>query len=359
SWSALGTGTNNYVSAIAVSDSNIYVGGSFTVAGGKSSSYFGIYHDPDIVPSPVITSSTPDSGASNVALNVPITIAFSKPMDTTSFAFTMTPNPGGVTGSWNSGCDTLYISHNPFAYAVAETINISYAADLSGKQLAGRRVITFTTTSNQGPAISIKSQPSDPQTAAGPYLVQAVIADPAKKTGKSITADTLYYSVNSGPWWALGPSGVSGDTFSFHIPAIDTGSIDYCIKAWDNTGLTTMEPSFGYYTFHVDTINTGVNGRPEARTFALQLNPASPNPVTGGRTLIRFSLPEQADVKLEVFNVLGQKVATLAEGRLEKGFHSVNWNGSDGNGQKLSSGVYVYQLKALGKSLVKRMTLIR
>jgi hypothetical protein len=355
----LGSGVNSYVYAIAINENVVHVGGEFTTAGSKSSAYFGIYHDPEIVPSPIITYSTPDSGAANVALNVPITIAFSKQMDTASFAFTMTPNPGGVTGSWNSGCDTLYISHNPFAYAVSESINISYAADLSGKQLAGRNVITFTTTSNQGPAISIKSQPSDPQTAAGPYLVQAVIADPAKKTGKSITADTLYYSVNSGPWSALGASGVLGDTFSFQIPAIDTGTIDYCLKAWDNTGLTTMEPSFGYYTFQVDTINTGVNGRPEARTYALQLNPASPNPVTGGRTLIRFSLPEQADVKLEVFNVLGQKVATLAEGRLDKGFHSVNWTGSDGTGQKLSSGVYVYQLKALGKCLNKRMTIIR
>jgi len=359
SWSALGSGTNSGVRAIAISDSHIYVGGWFTTAGGKSSNYFGIYYDtPDVV-YPIITFSTPDSGSSNVALNVPITIAFSKPMDTTSFAFDMTPNPGGVTGNWNTNGDTLSVTHNPFAYATPETVSITYAADLSGKQLSGRRVITFTTTSNQGPAISIKTQPSDPQTEPGPYLVQAVIADPAKKTGKSIAADTLYYSVNSGPWWALSPSGVVGDTFSFHIPAIDSGSIDYCIKAWDNTGLTTMEPEFGYYTFQVDTLKTGVSGRPEPQTFILQLNSASPNPVTGGRTAIRFSLPEQTEVKLEVYNVLGQKVNTLADGRLEKGWHTVDWNGRDGNGQKLSSGVYVYQLKALGKIMTKRMTLIR
>jgi len=60
-----------------------------------------------------------------------------------------------------------------------------------------------------------------------------------------------------------------------------------------------------------------------------------------------------------VFNVLGQKVNTLANGKLDAGYHTVNWNGTDQNGAKLASGVYIYQLRTMDKTLTKRMTILR
>lgn len=115
-------------------------------------------------------------------------------------------------------------------------------------------IISVTTLDNQGPVIVIKAQPSSPQNTAGPYTVQAVITDPAKKGAKSIAADSLYYRVSGGSWAGLGTVSVVGDTFDFHIPAIDTGTVEYYLQAWDDVDSTTLEPPSTYYSFLVDTV---------------------------------------------------------------------------------------------------------
>jgi hypothetical protein len=78
-----------------------------------------------------------------------------------------------------------------------------------------------------------------------------------------------------------------------------------------------------------------------------------PNPFNPS-TEIRFGLPQQSDVKIEVFNILGQKVITLFEGLLPAGFHSVHWNGSNS-----SSGIYYYRITAGSYGDIKKMTLLK
>jgi len=65
-------------------------------------------------------------------------------------------------------------------------------------------------------------------------------------------------------------------------------------------------------------------------------------------------LPKEADVKLEIYDLLGRRVATLAEGHQEAGTHQVVWNGSS-----VSSGIYFYRLKAGDYSDIKKMTLLK
>jgi hypothetical protein len=64
-----------------------------------------------------------------------------------------------------------------------------------------------------------------------------------------------------------------------------------------------------------------------------------PNPFNPS-TKIRFGLKNSSNVKLEVFNLLGQKVITLVDGHLETGYHTVNFDASN-----LPSGVYVYRIE--------------
>jgi hypothetical protein len=78
-----------------------------------------------------------------------------------------------------------------------------------------------------------------------------------------------------------------------------------------------------------------------------------PNPFNAA-TEIKFALPEQSDVTIEVFNILGQKTATVADGLFPAGYHSVNWNAG-----KVASGVYYYRLTAGDKVMVKRMMLLK
>jgi len=83
-----------------------------------------------------------------------------------------------------------------------------------------------------------------------------------------------------------------------------------------------------------------------------------PNPFNP-TTTVNFGLPEQSKVTFTVYTILGQKVFELKENRLSAGVHAVNFDASE-----LSSGIYVYQVKAVGASgrsynSYKKMTLIK
>ncbi|MBD3170361.1 MAG: T9SS type A sorting domain-containing protein [candidate division Zixibacteria bacterium] len=78
-----------------------------------------------------------------------------------------------------------------------------------------------------------------------------------------------------------------------------------------------------------------------------------PNPFNANTT-IGYSLPEAANVQLEVYNLMGQKVETLHDGYMPAGEHQVNWDASH-----YSSGVYFYRLTAGDRVFTKRMTLLK
>ena len=78
---------------------------------------------------------------------------------------------------------------------------------------------------------------------------------------------------------------------------------------------------------------------PDRFPTSISLDQNYPNPFNP-TTTIRFGLPQRADVTLEVFNLLGEKVAVLARGNQEAGSHEVRFNAQD-----LSTGVYFYRLQ--------------
>jgi len=78
-----------------------------------------------------------------------------------------------------------------------------------------------------------------------------------------------------------------------------------------------------------------------------------PNPFNA-RSAIKYQLPEARDVKLEVYNLIGQKVATLVNGVEEAGYKSVDWDASN-----VSSGIYFYRLTAGDFTETKRMMLVK
>ena len=99
-------------------------------------------------------------------------------------------------------------------------------------------------------------------------------------------------------------------------------------------------------------------------TFELEQN--YPNPFNP-ETVIEYQLRYAADVAISIFNLQGQKVATLVRSHQTAGAHKIIWNGTDESGRRVASGVYLYQLKAgdpstsSGQSFVavKKMLLLR
>jgi hypothetical protein len=86
-------------------------------------------------------------------------------------------------------------------------------------------------------------------------------------------------------------------------------------------------------------------------TWTLEQN--YPNPFNATTTL-RYAVPAAGWVKLSVYNILGQKVATLVDGMQPVGYHAVTWNGTN-----VASGVYIYRLEAQGHTLTHKMLLLK
>ena len=99
-------------------------------------------------------------------------------------------------------------------------------------------------------------------------------------------------------------------------------------------------------------ITSGV-GVEEAAPAAFSVAQNAPNPFNP-TTTISFSLPEAGNVAIEVYNVAGQKVDTIADGFMNAGSHSVVWDASD-----FSAGVYFYTVKSGGFSKTMKMTLLK
>ena len=87
------------------------------------------------------------------------------------------------------------------------------------------------------------------------------------------------------------------------------------------------------------------------KTFVLEQNFPNPfNPLT----TIRYQIPETANAMLEIFNTLGQKVATLVNKKQKAGYYDVKFNASG-----LASGLYVYRIAAGKHYAVKKMMILK
>lgn len=91
---------------------------------------------------------------------------------------------------------------------------------------------------------------------------------------------------------------------------------------------------------------------------ALIMSQNFPNPFNN-RTTIEFTLNEAAEVRVEVFDVIGRKVATILGQNLPPGSHRVAWNGIADSGGEVSSGVYFLRIQAGALVESRRMVLLK
>ncbi len=95
------------------------------------------------------------------------------------------------------------------------------------------------------------------------------------------------------------------------------------------------------------------------RPESFELGQNYPNPFNP-TTVIGFAVPYESSVKLEIFNIIGEKVRTLVDRRTPSAYLTINWDGRDGTGKILPSGIYIYQLTADGHFIgAKKMAILR
>jgi len=92
--------------------------------------------------------------------------------------------------------------------------------------------------------------------------------------------------------------------------------------------------------------------------YSMALEQNYPNPFNP-TTQISFSVNQQSEVSLDVFNVLGQKVKSLYSGTIPAGDYTVEWDGTANNGKSVASGIYFYKLAASDQQEIKKMVLVR
>jgi hypothetical protein len=112
---------------------------------------------------------------------------------------------------------------------------------------------------------------------------------------------------------------------------------------------------FGYYYLGSPTLSTD---SPRMIPGAFDLKQNYPNPFNG-ETKVEFTITREEEVSLQVFDMLGRPVSSLASGVTPKGRHVMKWSATDGEGAPLPSGVYFVRLSIDGQSRTKKALLLR
>ena len=112
-----------------------------------------------------------------------------------------------------------------------------------------------------------------------------------------------------------------------------------------------MTDGTGYFALPL----AALTGRALPARFAL--GPNYPNPFNPS-TIIPYQLAASAEVRLEVFNLLGQRITTLVDGERPAGFHTATWNATDAAGRAVGAGVYIYRMTVGVESQTGRMVLL-
>jgi len=99
-------------------------------------------------------------------------------------------------------------------------------------------------------------------------------------------------------------------------------------------------------------------GTPEEAPAVASFAGAWPNPFNPSTTL-RFSLAETGPARLAIYDIRGRELAVLHDGTLGAGDHEMLWDGRDGEGRALASGVYLARFEGGGLSIKKKLTLLK
>ena len=128
-------------------------------------------------------------------------------------------------------------------------------------------------------------------------------------------------------------------------------------SSWSKTDLRAQKtPTLSSSISVTVTVTSGKSEELLPKAFSLSQN--YPNPFNP-ETVIRYTLPEDCQVELTIYNILGQKVKTLVHEYQRAGYKTVRWDSRDDEGDEVASGVYLYRIEANGYVEVKKMAVLK
>jgi hypothetical protein len=150
------------------------------------------------------------------------------------------------------------------------------------------------------------------------------------------------------------PIAIRGDVYTFSDPQVSDGE-----TYWYRLGLAEFSDDLPLFSPIEVTASTDValeTGSSLPSTYRLSQNYPNPfNPETN----IEYQVPENAQVRLVVYNLLGQRVRTLVDETRSAGLYRAVWDGRDEWGSQAASGVYFCRLETDSYADTKKMTLLK
>jgi len=145
--------------------------------------------------------------------------------------------------------------------------------------------------------------------------------------------------------------GGAADDGSYSIQ--QTNDEGYIVTGW------TKSYGAGKHDVYLIKLKPESNGIEEVtnNNFVLISNP-EPNPFFN-RTTIRYTLQKQTDLKIDIYNLTGQKIKELFSGRQYPGSYQICWDGTGNRGEKLSSGIYFLVIKEFNSQTNRKLLLLR
>ena len=186
---------------------------------------------------------------------------------------------------------------------------------------------------------------SDPSHSAYPLTIQFFESDSSGQ-GKTLIGEDLYNATD----------------FNNGAKKVNMGNaVELEVLGGDNIVATATDTSGNTSEFSpikTVVIITSVAESEEnvPKTFVLHQN--YPNPFNP-ETTIQYQLPKTTQVKLVIYNLEGQQVATLVEKQQPAGLYSIQWDGKAASGKKVASGVYLYRLETKQFVQVRKLVLVR
>lgn len=326
-WSALGSGVSGTVNAIAIDGSDIYVGGAFTTAGGLSANRIARWNGS--------AWSALGSGLSGT-VNA---IAVDGSSVYVGGAFTTAGGLGAArVAMWDGG------SWSSFGSGTSDVVNGIDVA--SGDLYVGGQ---FTVAG------------SKPSFYFGRYNPKIV---PIFVTSFRAEADASGVRL----WWDLF---ADEDVAEFRIYRRKKGDAVYERASANNpippNARTFVDTSIELGETYQYVLGVARPDGSEVRSAAAEVTTIAhvfflrqnyPNPFNP-TTTIAFTLPNKQHVALAVFDARGSNVRTLVDGTVEAGETEIRWDGKDGGGKPVSSGVYFYRLQAGTRVQTRKLVLIR
>ncbi|RPI13778.1 MAG: T9SS C-terminal target domain-containing protein [Ignavibacteriae bacterium] len=355
SWQRMSTGMNNKVNAITVKDTILYAGGEFITAGGRVINHIAQWSKPALTHS--ISGVVKYNDNNQPVINGRVR---AYRMDLNTRELILVDSAVINNGNYNIPKvpeDTLFImsvpddeldyvpTFHPSTIDWVTAVRVYASGNLSNVNVNVYRV----TPGPQGPALTSVS--------GHVYLNFLPPPVPGPLPFKS---DAYVYARQGNLFRGFA---VSTQTEQYMLPSLPPGTYDIYVNrigytaAFTNIVISSASIDTLNFTLDTTSITMGVNhiGSKIPENFMLRQN--YPNPFNPSTKII-FELPEKSNIKLSVFNILGEEVAVLAEEEAKAGSNEVIFNAV-----KLSSGIYFYRLIATGQSYnyteTKKMILVK